>query len=75
MLKPRDIKHRDKLRVAFTTLATLEEAPSPVPGSKLPSDPYVWGQPLLLYTGGYGEFKLIFNFKFKQIVFTQPDVD
>nr|XP_053641087.1 uncharacterized protein LOC128694807 [Cherax quadricarinatus] len=28
VLKPRDVKHRNKLRAAFTTLSTLEETPS-----------------------------------------------
>ncbi|XP_018024357.1 uncharacterized protein LOC108680112 [Hyalella azteca] len=43
MLKPRDIKHRDKLRAAFTTLATLEEAPSPTPQnpSRYWTEPYL----------------------------------
>ena len=43
VLKPRDIKHRDKLRAAFSTLATLEEAPSPTP----PTASYNWTEPYL----------------------------
>ncbi|KAF2361432.1 hypothetical protein FHG87_007811 [Trinorchestia longiramus] len=45
VLKPRDIKHRDKLRSAFTTLATLEEAPSPTPPHTNPAR--YWTEPYL----------------------------
>ncbi|XP_045107871.1 uncharacterized protein LOC123502714 [Portunus trituberculatus] len=41
VLKPRDIKHRNKLRAAFTTLSTLEEAPGPTGGSRYWTEPYL----------------------------------
>ncbi|XP_071550080.1 uncharacterized protein [Panulirus ornatus] len=41
VLKPRDIKHRNKLRAAFTTLSTLEEMPSSTGGYKYWTEPYL----------------------------------
>lgn len=41
MLKPRDIKHRNKLRAAFTTLSTLEETPGSGGVYKYWTEPYL----------------------------------
>lgn len=41
VLKPRDVKHRNKLRAAFTTLSTLEEAPGSAGGSRYWTEPYL----------------------------------
>ncbi|KAG7155999.1 hypothetical protein Hamer_G012154 [Homarus americanus] len=41
VLKPRDIKHRNKLRAAFTTLSTLEETPSSGAGYRYWTEPYL----------------------------------
>ncbi|XP_050730671.1 uncharacterized protein LOC127005651 [Eriocheir sinensis] len=41
VLKPRDVKHRNKLRAAFTTLSTLEEAPGSGGGSRYWTEPYL----------------------------------
>ncbi|XP_045615894.1 uncharacterized protein [Procambarus clarkii] len=41
VLKPRDVKHRNKLRAAFTTLSTLEETPSSGGGYRYWTEPYL----------------------------------
>ncbi|XP_069190861.1 serine-rich adhesin for platelets-like [Procambarus clarkii] len=41
VLKPRDVKHRNKLRAAFTTLSTLEETPSSGGGYRYWTNPYL----------------------------------